>query len=85
MTRIEIKEKILDVLSSFTLFKDKALNMDSYDKPAEMLDLDSLDMAQFLDEVERRFKIRVDDNVFNKGKDLEIREIVEAVYYELDK
>lgn len=85
MTRIEIKEKVLDVLSSFTLFKDKALNMDSYDKPAEMLDLDSLDMAQFLDEVERRFKIRVDDNVFNKGKDLEIREIVEAVYYELDK
>lgn len=85
MNRNEIKDKVLEVLQRFTYRKDDALKIDYYDKPAEILYLDSLDMAQFLDEVEREFNIRMDDDVFNRGKDLELRDIVEAVHYKLHK
>lgn len=85
MNRNEIKDKVLEVLQRFTLRKLDTSKIEYYDKPAEILYLDSLEMAQFLDEVEREFNIRMDDDVFNRGKDLELRDIVEAVHYKLNK
>lgn len=85
MTRFEIERKVTSMLRNYTDSNEKVDMLSPYDIPAEELDLDSLDTASLLQEIEEKFCIRMSNTLAERFGKLRLNEIVSEIKFQTDR